>query len=125
LPDTRDREARTRSSGQATSNPARMRARPVARPGLEPVRPAPLYDPVDMSAQRNLVVAVLVVVGVLALAVGVIYLTVEAKSLPSFMGQLHGDHAHRSLRGIVALIVGVLLLAGGAGLFAYRPATSR
>lgn len=78
-----------------------------------------------MSAQRNLVVAVLVVLGILALIAGMIYLTVQAKSLPSFMGQIHADHAHRSLRGIVAIIVGVLLLAGGAGLLAYRPAASR
>ena len=77
-----------------------------------------------MSAQRSLVAAVVVVVGVLAVVAGVIYLTVEAKSLPSFMGQIHGDHAHRSLRGIVALIVGVLLVAGGAGLMAYRPSRS-
>jgi len=73
------------------------------------------------SRQRAYAAAAIVVVGLLALAVGVIYLTVEAKSLPSFMGQINGDHAHRSLRGIVALIVGVLLLAGGPGLLAYRP----
>jgi amino acid permease len=73
------------------------------------------------SQQRAYVAAVIAVVGLLALAAGVIYLTVEAKSLPSFMGQISGDHAHRSLRGIVALIVGVLLLAGSAGLLAYRP----
>ena len=66
----------------------------------------------------------IVVVGVLALAAGVIYLTVEAKSLPSFMGQIHGDVAHRSLRGIVALIAGVLLVAGGIGLVSYRPTRS-
>lgn len=65
------------------------------------------------------------VLGILAVVAGVIYLTVEAKSLPSIMGQIHGDTAHRSLRGIVAIIVGVLLLAGGAGLMAYRPASSR
>lgn len=73
------------------------------------------------SQQRTYAAAVIVLVGLLALAAGVIYLTVEAKSLPSFMGQISGDHAHRSLRGIVALIVGVLLLAGGGGLLTYRP----
>jgi amino acid permease len=75
-----------------------------------------------MSSQlRALAAAAIVVVGLLAIAAGVIYLTVEAKSLPSFMGKIGGDPAHRSLRGIVSLIVGVLLVAGGAGLLAYGP----
>ena len=76
-----------------------------------------------MTNQRTVVATVLILIGLLAAAVGVIYLTVEATSLPSIMGQLHGDHAHRSLRGIVAIIVGVLLLAGGVGLVSYRPSS--
>jgi multisubunit Na+/H+ antiporter MnhB subunit len=75
-----------------------------------------------MATQRAFAAAVVIIVGVLALAVGVIYLTVEAKSLPSFMGQIHSDPAHRSLRAIVALIVGAVLVAIGLGLIAYRPA---
>jgi len=56
-----------------------------------------------------------VLVGIVALVVGIIYLTVEARSLPSILGTLHGAHGHRSRRGIGALIVGaVLLIAGGA-----------
>jgi hypothetical protein len=77
-----------------------------------------------MDSQRTLVVVVAVVigvVGVLGILAGIVYFTVEAKSLPSFMGQIHGDTAHRSLRGIVSLIVGVLLVAAGVALFAYRP----
>jgi hypothetical protein len=65
--------------------------------------------------------AVIGVVGALAIAAGIIYFTTESKSLPSFMGQIHGDTAHRSLRGIVALIVGVLLVAAAIAVFAYRP----
>jgi len=72
-----------------------------------------------MANRRTLVALVLILVGLLAAAVGVIYLTVEATSLPSIMGQLHGDHAHRSLRGIVAVIVAVVLLAGGVGFLSY------
>jgi len=76
-----------------------------------------------MASQRAFAaaLAVVIVIGVLALAVGVVYLTVEARSLPSFMGHIANDPAHRSLRGIVALIVGILLAAGGLGLIAYRP----
>jgi amino acid permease len=77
-----------------------------------------------MTSQRALAVALLVAIGLLALAAGVVYLTVEAKSLPSFMGQLHGDTAHRSLRGIVAIALGVVLLSGGGAATAYRPRSS-
>jgi formate hydrogenlyase subunit 4 len=76
-----------------------------------------------VTAQRALLVLV-ALVGVLAVVVGVIYLTVDAKSLPSVLGQIHGDTAHRSLRGIVALIVGAVLLFGAAGRAAYRPGRS-
>jgi amino acid permease len=77
-----------------------------------------------MASQRVFAAVVIAVIGILAVIVGVVYLTVDAKSLPSFMGQIHGDVAHRSLRGIVALVIGVLLLAGGLGLFAYKPRPS-
>lgn len=72
-----------------------------------------------MANRRTPAALLLILIGLLAAAVGVIYLTVEATSLPSIMGQLHGDHAHRSLRGIVAVIVGVVVLAGGVGLLSY------
>ena len=78
-----------------------------------------------MATQRVLAIALVIVIGVLAVIAGVIYLTVEAKSLPSFLGQLHNDSAHRSLRGIVALVVGAVLLAGGSAMIAYRPRDSR
>jgi hypothetical protein len=47
-----------------------------------------------MKYQRTLTAAVVILIGLAALAVGVIYLTVEAKSLPSIMGQLHGVSGH-------------------------------
>jgi hypothetical protein len=77
-----------------------------------------------VTAQRALLVLI-ALVGVLAIVVGAIYLTVEAKSLPSVLGQIHGDTAHRTLRGIVALIVGGALLFGSAGVAAYAPARAR
>lgn len=76
------------------------------------------------KSQLNALGAVLLVLGILALVAGVIYLSVDAKSLPSFMGQLHTYNGHRSKRGIAALIVGaVLLVVGGGMLFRARPAT--
>jgi hypothetical protein len=71
-----------------------------------------------MNRQRALIAAVVIVVGLLALAVGVIYLTVDAKSLPSILGKLHGYVGHRTKRGVAALVVGGVLLAAGAGLTA-------
>jgi hypothetical protein len=73
-----------------------------------------------MSNQRLVAGALMVVIGLVALAVGVIYLTVEAKSLPSVLGQLHGVTGHRSARGIAAVIIGIVLLVAG-GVLAYRP----
>lgn len=77
-----------------------------------------------MKSQRTLVAAILLVIGLLALAAGVIYLTVEAKSLPSVLGQLHGVTGHRSKRGIAGVIIGVVLLLVGGGLLAFRPRPS-
>jgi dipeptide/tripeptide permease len=73
------------------------------------------------KSQLNLVGAVVVVLGILALAAGVIYFTVDAKSLPSFMGQLHTYSGHRSHRGIAAVVVGIVLLVAGAGMLRSRP----
>lgn len=74
-----------------------------------------------MNAERKLLAAALVVLGLLAVAAGIVYLTVEAKSLPSILGQLHGFTGHRTKRGIAAFVIGAVLLAGAGGLFAYRP----
>lgn len=73
------------------------------------------------KSQLNLVAAIVFALGILALVAGVIYLAVDAKSLPSFMGQLHTYTGHRSTRGIAALIVGAVLLLAGGGLLLYKP----
>jgi hypothetical protein len=74
--------------------------------------------------QRNLAAAVLVILGIIGVVIGVIWLTVEAKSLPSFLGQIHGATLHRSKRGTAAVIIGAVLLIGGIGLLWYRPRLS-
>jgi hypothetical protein len=73
-----------------------------------------------MSPQRILA-GVVIVVGLVALVVGVIYFAVDAKSLPSVLGQLHGYTGHRTKRGIAAVIVGAVLVVLGGGLAIYRP----
>ena len=66
-------------------------------------------------------VAVLVIIAVLAVIAGILYLTEPAKSLPSVLGAITHPPARantpRHLRGAVALIIAVILLAA-AGLTA-------
>ena len=69
-----------------------------------------------MRSQRVTIAAVLILVGLLAVAVGVIYLTVQAHSLPSILGKLHSYSGHRTKRGVAALIVGGVLLVAAAPL---------
>jgi NADH:ubiquinone oxidoreductase subunit 5 (subunit L)/multisubunit Na+/H+ antiporter MnhA subunit len=54
---------------------------------------------------------VLLVLGILAVIVGVIYLVEPVHSLPSFLPghALHGQH-HHHIRGYIAIAVGVVLL---------------
>ena len=73
------------------------------------------------NKQRQLIAGVLIVIGILALVVGILYFTIEAKSLPSILGQLRHFHGHRTKRGIAAVVVGVLLVAGGIGTLRRRP----
>lgn len=66
------------------------------------------------STGKTIAVAVLVIIAVLAIIAGVVYLVEPAKSLPSILGTITHPAArangHRSLRGWVALAVGVILL---------------
>lgn len=73
-----------------------------------------------MSTQR-IAAAVVFLVGVVALVVGIIYLTVQAHSLPGILGPVHNYVGHRSKRGTAGVIVGAVLLVIGAGMFLYKP----
>ncbi len=63
----------------------------------------------------RLVGIVLVVLGILAVVVGVVYLVEPIHSLPSFFPghALHG-RGHHHIRGYVAIVVGIILLIIGA-----------
>jgi len=71
-------------------------------------------------SQRLALAAILLILGVLALIAAILYFTVEAKSLPSILGQLHGYTGHRSKRGIGAVVIAVVLLAGGLGVLRWH-----
>jgi hypothetical protein len=53
------------------------------------------------------------VLGALALVAGVVYFMVPAHSLPSVMGRLPKASAHRTKRGLISVIAGAVLAAGG------------
>jgi uncharacterized membrane protein HdeD (DUF308 family) len=70
------------------------------------------------SSGRVAAVAILTVVGILAIIAGILYLTEPAKSLPAVLGTITSPavraNEHRSLRGEAALAFGVIcLIAAG------------
>ena len=72
-------------------------------------------------SQRLALAGILLILGILALIAGILYFTDEAKSLPSILGQLHGYTGHRSKRGIAAVVIAAVLLAGALGVLRWRP----
>jgi amino acid permease len=60
---------------------------------------------------------ILLLVGLAAIVVGVVYFTVAADKLPSFLGHLAHVSGHRTKRGTAAVIVGVILWLGAAVAF--------
>lgn len=70
------------------------------------------------SAGKLTAVVVLGIIGVVAIVAAILYFTEPAKSLPSVLGAISSPAsraaAHRSTRGIVSLVVGVVFLAAAA-----------
>jgi hypothetical protein len=66
------------------------------------------------SLGKMIAVAVLVVIAVLAIIAGIIYFAEPAKSLPSILGTITHPasraDAHRPVRGVAALVIGVICL---------------
>jgi hypothetical protein len=59
----------------------------------------------------GLVRVVLVVLGILAVVVGIIYLVEPVGSLPSFFpGHVAHGSGHHHIRGYIAIVVGIILL---------------
>jgi hypothetical protein len=74
----------------------------------------------NVMTQRGLTMLgwILLVIGLIAVVVGVIYFTVAADKLPSFLGRLPHATGHRTKHGIGALAAGVILWIGAAVAFA-------
>jgi NADH:ubiquinone oxidoreductase subunit 5 (subunit L)/multisubunit Na+/H+ antiporter MnhA subunit len=63
----------------------------------------------------RLISIILVVLGILAVIVGIIYLAEPVHSLPSFFpGYAAHGQGHHHIRGYIAIAVGVILLIIGA-----------
>jgi amino acid permease len=75
-------------------------------------------------AGRIAAAAVLAVIAILCIIAGVIYFSEPAKSLPSILGTITHPvsraNSHRSIRGVTALVVGVILLAGAWFAYAWK-----
>ncbi|HMD45633.1 MAG TPA: hypothetical protein VKG43_05715 [Acidimicrobiales bacterium] len=58
---------------------------------------------------------ILIGIGAVLVIIGIVYFTVKAGSLPSFMGQLKhkGRNEHRTTRGSIALGIGAALIIAG------------
>ena len=71
--------------------------------------------PPKKSSTLKTVGIVLLILGLLIVAVGVLYLAIQNKDLPSFLGPLKGKykHGHRTKRATAALVVGGAFVIGG------------
>jgi uncharacterized membrane protein len=78
----------------------------------------------NRSSTLKTVGIVLLIVGLLLVAVGVMYLSIQNKDLPGFLGTLKGKykHGHRTKRATASLVVGGLLLLGGIYSIRKKPA---
>jgi hypothetical protein len=55
-------------------------------------------------------IALLAAIGGLILAAGIVYFTVPAHALPSFLGTIRASNGHRVHRGDVATAIGAVLI---------------
>lgn len=71
-----------------------------------------------MAVGRRVLIALVLVVGLIALAVGVIYLVEPSHALPSFFpGHTTKGRAIMHKHGYAAVVVGVVLVVGAAVAF--------
>ena len=67
-----------------------------------------------MGNGKTVIAIVIILIGLVGLAVGVMYLTLPAHSLPSFFpGHLAGATGKHTKRGIAGLAAGAVVLIGG------------
>lgn len=84
------------------------------------------------SPARVIIGVILVILGILLIIASILYFTQPAHSLPSVLGTIKHPPAtlnrannHRTLRGVVSLIVGIIVLGAGVFAFAWKPKDRR
>ena len=76
----------------------------------------------ERSSGRTILAVILGVIAVVFIVVGLIYLAIPAKSLPSFIpGHIAGSAGHHPLRATGALVVGIIFAVGAWFALAYKP----
>ena len=73
------------------------------------------------SAGQWTIVAVLAIVGILALVAAVLFMAGTANSIHFLSGSVH--HGHHAIRMTICLVAGVILLAGAAYFARSKPRT--
>jgi archaellum biogenesis protein FlaJ (TadC family) len=76
-------------------------------------------------SNAQILAIILLVVAIILLAVGVVYFTVPADKLPSFMGRVAGVTVHRSRRATAAVTLGVIVLIASIVAFLRARAPAR
>lgn len=64
------------------------------------------------QAASSALIVLLVIVGLVLLGLGIVYFTVAAGKLPSFLGRVSHATLHRTKRGLAGVIAGALCLIG-------------
>lgn len=64
------------------------------------------------SSGRTVVTVVLAILAIVLIALGIVYISVPAGSLPAFLGHTAGSTGHHPLRAVGSLIVGVVFAVG-------------
>lgn len=84
------------------------------------------------STGRVVAAAVLGVIGILLIIAAILYFTTAAHSLPSILGTIKFNghnhsraYGHRSTRGIVAIIVGIICLVAAWFAFFWKAKTRK
>ncbi|MGA2208629.1 MAG: hypothetical protein ABSH30_03240 [Acidimicrobiales bacterium] len=81
-----------------------------------------------MSNPRRIFAIIIGIIALLALAAGIVYLTVASSSLPAWFpghARHHVSRATHSHRGIAGVAVGVVLLVVSIGLYISSRTTNR
>ena len=64
----------------------------------------------DLAGWQKTLTVLLAILGILAIAAGIVYFAEPAHALPSFFPAHSHSNKHATKHGIVALVVGVILL---------------